>query len=943
MDNWLQKFQSTSALNGSNASYIEALYEQYLTDPTSVSNVWQQTFKTIRGNTKTDNRHGPILEYFSTLSTLPAQKRNTNAQKQNTQNNPKQAAVDKLTHYYRKHGHRIAATNPLQPIPEPDSGFNITTYGLNESDLDCYFSSDLVANENQLTLKTILAHLKAVYCQSISAEYLHIVDPKPSGWVRMHLEHNTLHIDNKRKIALLKTLTAAEGIEKYLHQKYIGQKRFSLEGGESLIPLLDELIQQAGCQHVNQIVLGMAHRGRLNVLTNILGKSPGLLFEEFENLPSKLASSNAGDVKYHQGFSSNISTPGGPVHLSLAFNPSHLEIISPVVMGSTRARQDRYDKNQPAHVLPVVIHGDAAFAGQGVVMETLNMSATRAYTTAGTIHIVINNQIGFTTSHPLDARSTLYCTDIAKIIQAPIFHVNGDDPIAVLKITQIALAFRMHFHKDVVIDLICYRRHGHNEADEPAVTQPLMYQTIRQHPTTLKIFTEQLIQHNIISPEQAIKMAANYELSLKNNKEVSRPRLSDNSYSYTTQWDKYFNNPWDTDCETHVSLQVMNHCHQQLLKLPDEFKVHPVVAKMMSRQSQMIAGTVPIDWGFAENMAYATLVLAHENIRLSGQDVGRGTFAHRHAILHDQNNGHYHIPLQHIDKNQGQFDIYDSLLSEAGVLAFEYGYSTTTPNTLVIWEAQFGDFANEAQVVIDQFISSGESKWNRLSGLVMLLPHGFEGQGAEHSSARLERFLQLCADKNIQVCVPTTPAQIFHLLRRQQLRLVRKPLIIMSPKSLLRHKQATSTLKELTDGTFMPLISDACPDHCNKIEKLILCSGKIYYDLAREKQKIKSPHLLLIRIEQLYPFPAEALSEQLEQYPNLTELIWCQEEPRNQGSWNQVKHRLRKIVSRRFPVNYVGRPPSAAPAAGNYANHHKQQATVINKALTHATTIQQRL
>jgi 2-oxoglutarate dehydrogenase E1 component len=467
-----------------------------------------------------------------------------------------------------------------------------------------------------------------------------------------------------------------------------------------------------------------------------------------------------------------------------------------------------------------------------------------------------------------------------------------------------------------------------------------MYQTIRQHPTTLKIFTEKLIQNNIISPEQATKMAEDYELSLKHNKEVSRPRLSDSTYSYTTQWDKYFNNPWDTDCATHVSLQTLSHCHQQILKLPSDFKIHPVVARIMSRQSQMIAGTTPIDWGFAENMAYATLVFAHENIRLSGQDVGRGTFAHRHAILHDQNNGQYHIPLQHIDKNQGRFEIYDSLLSEAGVLAFEYGYSTTSPNTLVIWEAQFGDFANGAQVVIDQFISSGESKWNRLSGLVMLLPHGFEGQGAEHSSARLERFLQLCADKNIQVCVPTTPAQIFHLLRRQQLRLVRKPLIIMSPKSLLRHKQATSTLKELTDGAFMPLISDACPDNCNKIEKLILCSGKIYYDLARAKQTIKLPNILLIRIEQLYPFPAKALSEQIEEYPNLTELVWCQEEPRNQGSWNQVKHRLRKIVSGRFPVNYVGRPPSAAPAAGNYANHNKQQATVINQALTRAKTIQ---
>jgi 2-oxoglutarate dehydrogenase E1 component len=943
MTNWLKKFHSTSALNGGNATYIETLYEQYLDHPESIPQTWQQVFKAIKGFNHTDTAHRPILDYFNTLSTLPPNQRTPAQKTHHNANSHKQAGVDKLTHYYRKHGHRIATTNPLQPPPDADAGFHLDTYDLDQSDLSCYFSSDLLADKNRLTLATILTQLKTVYCQSISAEYLHIVDPKVSSWVKTHLEHNTHHIDPERKIALLQTLTAAEGIEKYLHQTYIGQKRFSLEGGESLIALLDELVHQSSRQKVNEIVLGMAHRGRLNVLINILGKSPSLLFEEFENLPSHLTSNNAGDVKYHQGFSSNIATPTGPVHLALAFNPSHLEIISPVIMGSTRARQDRYKKNERTQVLPVVIHGDAAFAGQGIVMETLNMSATRAYTICGTIHIVINNQIGFTTSHPLDARSTLYCTDIAKIIQAPIFHVNADDPIAVIKVTQLALDFRMHFQKDVIIDLICYRRHGHNEADEPAVTQPLMYQTIRQHPTTLKLFTEQLIQQNIISADQATQIEHDYETALKNNKAISKPRLSDSTYRFANQWDKYFNSPWDTDCETQVPLTTLKNCHQQLLKLPPAFKIHPVVSRIMTRHRQMMTGTLPIDWGFAENMAYATLVLENENIRLTGQDVGRGTFAHRHAILHDQNNGHRHIPLQHINKNQGRFEIYDSLLSEAGVLAFEYGYSTTAPNTLVIWEAQFGDFANGAQVVIDQFITSGESKWGRLSGLVMLMPHGFEGQGAEHSSARLERFLQLCAEKNIQVCVPSTPAQIFHLLRRQQRRLVRKPLIIMSPKSLLRHKQATSTLKELTDGAFLPLIADPCSNHCSQIKTLILCSGKVYYDLARAKQDTELPSLLLIRIEQLYPFPAKALSAQLEQYPNLTELIWCQEEPRNQGSWNQVKHRLRKIVSGRFPVNYVGRPPSAAPASGNYANHCQQQATVINKALNCAKNHLQRL
>ena len=677
----------------------------------------------------------------------------------------------------------------------------------------------------------------------------------------------------------------------------------------------------------------MAHRGRLNVLVNILGKSPASLFDEFEGTSALSPGVKSGDVKYHMGFSSDVTTPGGPVHLTLAFNPSHLEIINPVVEGSVKARQDREGKEGINTVIPILIHGDAAFSGQGIVMETLNMSQTRAFYTGGTVHIVINNQIGFTTSNPLDARSTLYCTDVASMIQAPVFHVNGDDPEAVMFVTELALDYRNTFNKDVVIDLICYRRLGHNEADEPATTQPVMYKKIRKHQTTRTIYAQKLISEDILSLAEANKMEGDYLTLLESGQVVSRPISTNSNYSYTNQWNDFLNVSWDVPCKTAISMEHLRFCNDRMQRLPNGFELHARVAKVMENRSKMAAGSLPLDWGFAENIAYASLLLENHSIRLTGQDVGRGTFVHRHAVFHNQLNNKTYTPIKHLDKNQGNAQIFDSLLSEAGVLGFEYGYSTTMPNTLVIWEAQFGDFANGAQVVIDQFISSGETKWGRLCGLVMLLPHGFEGQGPEHSSARLERYLQLCADHNIQVCYPTTPAQIFHLLRRQIIRPYRKPLIIMSPKSLLRHKLAVSTLEDLTKGSFQPVIGEQDVIKPNLVTRFILCTGKVYYDLLDARRKDNLKHIAIARLEQIYPFPDKLLKAELAKYPQLKDFIWCQEEPKNQGAWYQSKHHFSDNVPKQINITYAGRDASAAPAVGNFHVHIEQQKAVVQSAL----------
>ncbi|MFA5983017.1 MAG: 2-oxoglutarate dehydrogenase E1 component [Methylococcaceae bacterium] len=936
MTKLIKLFQDTSSLYGSNASFIEDLYEQFLENPDSVEDSWKAKFSQIHGPSSYETPHGPVIERFSQLA-AKSPSRLAQLQGFTEESVKKQSAVARLIDHYRVRGHQIAKNNPLgktMPIP-PD--FAPAYYGLTELDMDTLFDTGNLYGADRLPLRDIIVRLEEIYCGSIGSEYMHIDDSTTKRWIKNRLESTKSHsaITPEQKRWILEQLTAAEGIETYLHNKFVGQKRFSLEGSESLISFLDELIQNSGEKGAKEIVMGMAHRGRLNVLVNILGKSPTSLFNEFSGTSKLSPGVISGDVKYHMGFSSDIATPGGPVHLTLAFNPSHLEIINPVVEGSVKARQDRAGENGKNTVIPVLIHGDAAFSGQGIVMETLNMSQTRAYSTGGTVHIVINNQIGFTTSNPSDARSTFYCTDVASMIQAPVFHVNGDDPEAVSFVTRMALDYRMTFNKDVVIDLISYRRLGHNEADEPATTQPIMYKKIRAHKTTRQLYADKLVKEGVLSAEEPAKLINEYQTRLETDEVVSRPILHNGlyTYTYTAQWKAFMGGDWESTHNTTVSMDRLRFCNDRLLRLPAGFEMHPRVAKIMENRRKMAAGAMPLDWGFAENLAYATLLVEKYPIRLTGQDVGRGTFFHRHAILHNQRNGKTYTPLKHLEQTQAKVQIYDSLLSEAGVLGFEYGYSSTAPNHLVIWEAQFGDFANGAQVVIDQFISSGETKWGRLSGLVMLLPHGFEGQGPEHSSARLERYLQLCADHNMQVCIPTTPAQIFHLLRRQLHRAYRKPLVVMTPKSLLRHKLAVSTLEDLTTGQFQPIIGEQDDINPEKVTRFILCAGKVYYDLLEARRHDALEHVAIARIEQLYPFPSKLLKAEIAKYPQLNEFVWCQEEPQNQGVWYQSKHHFADNLDPKITLTYCGRAASAAPAVGSFRMHIEQQKAVVDSAL----------
>jgi len=926
MTELLRWLQTGSALSEDNASFIEDLYSKYLRDPASVDPSWQRTFATM-----------PSVGLAERASTRPPSGETQPAETSKAQLR-KQTAVDRLIDQYRTLGHQAADNNPLKHAGLPSiRELEPATYGLEQTDLDQLFYVDLLKDDQQLTLREILAILRETYCGPIGVEYMHVMDTEIKNWLQTRFEGTRARgsFDADEKRWLLKLLVAGEGIEKYLHRKYVGQKRFSLEGGEVLIPLLDDIIQRSGTNGTREIVIGMAHRGRLNVLVNILGKKPCELFKEFEGIaPQDQFVGNNGDVKYHMGFSSDVVSPGGPVHLALAFNPSHLEIIGPVVEGSVRARQDRLGDDGEQQVMAILIHGDAAFAGQGVVMETLNMAETRAYTTGGTIHIVINNQIGFTTSNPFDARSTLYCTDVANMVQAPVLHVNGDDPEAVLFAARLAVDYRIAFNRDIVIDLICYRRHGHNEADEPAVTQPVMYQFIRQHPPVHRLYAERLIAEGIITPDDFQRIDDEYQASLQEGDEaLIRPTIAD-AASYTkTRWDYYLDQTWTTPCETGAPLETLQQVAERMLAIPPDMEVHPRTAAILQAREQMALALSPVDWGFAENLAYGSLLWDGRSVRLTGQDVGRGTFFHRHATIYDQNTGEVYVPLQNLKAGQGHFRLFDSLLSEEGVLGFEYGYSTSEPETLVIWEAQFGDFANGAQVVIDQFISSGETKWGRLSGLVMLLPHGYEGQGPEHSSARIERYLQLCAEQNIQVCVPTTPAQIFHLLRRQSLRRFRRPLIVMTPKSLLRHKMAVSNISELADGQFRNIIGECEPLDRNAVTRVLLCTGKIFYDLFENRRKENLDHIAIIRVEQLYPFPMDEFLAELASFPNVRELIWCQEEPENQGAWHQIKHRFLGVMEGDIALSYAGRPMSAAPAEGHFKRHIEQHRKVIEDAL----------
>ena len=929
-------------LAADNANYIDILYEQYLEDPNSVGSDWQTYFEQYKS--PNDAPHNAIKDQFLLLArNQTANKVSTDTSSATTSHSNnvgdnKQMGVQQLISAYRRRGHRRAQLDPLSLHPRAEvEDLTLAYHNLSDADLDTVFpTNDLNIGKNEAPLREIIEIMERVYCRYIGTEYMHVTTSTEKRWMEKYLETNLGHIsfDTEKRLSILERLTAAEGLEKYLARKYTGVKRFGLEGGESFIPAINEIIQRAGGYGTKEMVIGMAHRGRLNLLVNILGKNPADLFDEFDG---KVQPENgSGDVKYHNGFSSNVMTPGGEAHLALAFNPSHLEIVAPVLQGSVRARQVRRN-NQPLHenkignsVLPIVIHGDAAFAGQGVVQETFQMSQTRAYTTGGTIHIVINNQVGFTTSRQEDARSTEYCTDVAKMVHAPILHVNGDDPESVVFAAQLALDYRHEFDKDIIIDLFCYRRNGHNEADEPSATQPLMYAVIKKLPTTRTIYAQQLIEEGLLSKEDETRLEDEYRESLDRGEYVANSLVNEPNEQLFVDWKPYLGHDLVDDWDTSVDIEVLKGYGRRMAQMPEGYKLQRQVQKVVEQRLAMQTGEEPLNWGAAETLAYASLVDNDKVlVRITGEDVGRGTFSHRHSELYNIEDGSMYVPLAHLSEDQARFATYNSLLSEEAVLAFEYGYATTVPNALVVWEAQFGDFVNGAQVVIDQFIASGETKWQRVCGLTMLLPHGFEGQGPEHSSARLERFLQLCAEDNMQVITPTTPAQIYHALRRQAVRPIRKPLIVMSPKSLLRHKLATSQLEELANGKFETVLPEMDQQNPDNVTRMVLCGGKVYYDLLEQRRALGLDHVAIVRIEQLYPLPEKRLIAEIEKYSNLKEIVWTQEEPLNQGAWYYLAPHMFRIVvphpTRAKVMEPVARPASAAPATGSAKLHVKQQ------------------
>ncbi|SPA25009.1 2-oxoglutarate dehydrogenase E1 component [Cupriavidus taiwanensis] len=938
----MQQYQSNSYLFGGNAPYVEELYEAYLQNPASVPDNWRAYFDAMQnvpavdGSNGRDIAHAPIVASFAERAKQGPIR--TIVASADSDMGRKRVAATQLIAAYRNIGSHWADLDPLKrqerpPLPDLDPAF----YGFSEADLDIVFNaSNTYFGKESMSLRELLNNLRETYCGTIGFEFMYVSDQAQKRWWQERLETTrskpVFTLEKKKHI--LDRLTAAEGLERFLHTKYVGQKRFSLEGGESFIAAMDELIQHAGSKGVQEIVIGMAHRGRLNVLVNTLGKMPADLFAEFEG--KHVDDLPAGDVKYHKGFSSDVSTEGGPIHLSLAFNPSHLEIVNPVVEGSAKARQERRGAVGNMEVLPVQVHGDAAFAGQGVVMETLNLAQTRGYGTGGTMHIVINNQIGFTTSDPRDARSTLYCTDVVKMIEAPVLHVNGDDPEAVVYAMQLAVDFRMEFKKDVVVDIICFRKLGHNEQDTPAVTQPLMYKKIAQHPGTRKLYADKLAAQNLVPADFGDEKVKEYRAAMDAGKHTADPVLSNFKNKFAVDWMPFLNRKWTDAADTAVPVTELKRLAERITAIPEHLKLHPLVEKVVKDRANMGRGDQPLDWGMGEHLAFASLVASGYPVRITGQDAGRGTFTHRHAVLHDQNRERWdagsYVPLQNVSENQAPFTVIDSVLSEEAVLGFEYGYSTAEPNALVIWEAQFGDFVNGAQVVIDQFISSGEVKWGRASGLTLMLPHGYEGQGPEHSSARIERFLQLCADHNMQVCQPTTPAQIFHLLRRQMIRLFRKPLVIMTPKSLLRNKDAVSPLSDLAKGHFETVIGDHEELNASKVKRVIMCSGKVYYDLVNTRKEREANDTAIIRLEQLYPFPHKALAAELKKYPNANEILWCQDEPQNQGAWFFVQHYIMENMTDGQKLGYAGRPASASPAVGYYAKHNEQQKALLDAA-----------
>jgi 2-oxoglutarate dehydrogenase E1 component len=929
----IQQFRQSSQLAGGSAAYIEDLYEAWLADPAAVSPAWRTYFDGFKGREAGDVPHSQVMQRVALAARLHGEIAPLPVGEDHAQG---QGGVRKLVTAYRSRGHLRADLDPLGMATKAEApDLDLAFHGLDSDDLGTEFSTQTFFGPDRMQLKDLLGRLRATYCGHIGAEFMHIADADQRRWLYERMEraggNYPLSADERKRA--LNRLTAAEGLERYLHTKYVGQKRFSLEGGDSLIPLMDTLVQRAGTGGVKEMVIGMAHRGRLNVLINTLGKAPNLLFAEFEGKhddPEDPA--HSGDVKYHMGFSSDVQTPGGPMHLALGFNPSHLEIIDPVIAGSVRARQARRRDEQREQVVPVLIHGDSAFAGQGVVMELLQMSQARGFAVGGTVHVVINNQVGFTTHRVDDVRSTLYCTDVAKMVGAPILHVNGDDPEAVVFCAQLAFDFRQRFRKDVVIDLVCYRKHGHNEADEPAATQPLMYQNIRARKSPRELYAESLAERGVVTADQAKAMVDTYRSKLEQGAVTVELAAGVND-EFAVDWGPWLKGQLKDPVATGVLRAELDQLAVAINTPAASLSLHPRVAKIYEDRRKMAAGELAMDWGYAENLAYATLIKDGFKLRLVGQDAGRGTFFHRHAVLHDQKSGDAIMPLRELTSSPSDVTIIDSLLSEEAVMGFEYGYATADPTTLTIWEGQFGDFANGAQVVIDQFLSSGEAKWGRMCGLVLFLPHGYEGQGPEHSSARLERFLQLCALNNLQVCTPTTPAQMFHMLRRQMKRATRKPLIVMTPKSMLRHKLSVSSMEELAGGRFQNLIPDSRVAEAKKARRVVVCSGKVYYDLIEDAEKRGLVDVAVVRVEQLYPFPREELSAELKRYGHVKDVVWCQEEPMNQGAWYQIQHHLSACLQSKQALHYAGRARSPAPACGHLSTHVKEQAKLLEDAL----------
>ncbi|MCA9539235.1 MAG: 2-oxoglutarate dehydrogenase E1 component [Myxococcales bacterium] len=928
---------SDEPISGANLAFIEGLYAEYLEDPAAVSDDWRAYFAGLQrdGVTAQDLR-GPAQRPRSIFGAPAVAADPHLAAAAGIDLAVRQDRVDQLVRAYRVRGHMIAKLDPLgfprDTHPELELGY----YDLTESDLDQQFSARTLGGPAVLTLREILARLRQTYCQFIGVQFMHIDDGDIKHWLqsRMETTQNRLELSKAQQLRVLTKLTDAEIFEQFVHKKFLGAKRFSLEGGESLIPLVDWALEEAGRLGIEEAVIGMAHRGRLNVLANVMGKAPAQIFREFADADPELHF-GGGDVKYHMGFSSDHSTSAGHrIHLSLCFNPSHLEFVNPVLVGRVRAKQDRRGDVERDKVLPILIHGDAAFAGQGIVQETLNISELNGYHVGGTIHVIVNNQIGFTTP-PECSRSSYYATDVAKMLQTPILHVNGENPEAVAQAVRLALEFRHRYRKDVIIDMYCYRRYGHNEGDDPAFTQPVLYATIRKRKSVREAYLENLLKMGEVNQAEADEIAVRRREVL----EVALSEARAGHVKYTIDSGRGIWQGFAGDADVAVPDVPTAVAHERLAALltaqaevPEGFTPHPKIERLLDTRREMATGARPLDWGAAESLAFATLVADGVNVRVSGQDSGRGTFSHRHAALYDYHTGGRYVPLETLATNGAVFEVIDSALSEAAVLGFEWGYSLDMPDGLVIWEAQFGDFVNGAQVIIDQFIVSSEDKWKRLSGLVMLLPHGFEGQGPEHSSARLERFLGMCAEDNIQVCNLTTPAQIFHCLRRQVVRPLRKPLVIMTPKSLLRHPRAVSPLVELAEGRFERFIPDASVADPARVDRILLCSGKIYFDLINAKEIIGAENVAVHRVEQLYPLRVSELMEQLAPYRPDARAVWVQEEPENMGAWPFMRLSFGEHLGGRHPLGVVARMPSASPATGSTASHRMEQDLLIERA-----------